>query len=780
MLSYESDSLTQPEGLTIVQVEKLTSDGQVNIIPNTTIKTTKQILKENICTLFNLLNLFIAIVLFSVHAYSNMFFFAIILLNITIGIVQEITARNLVESLSILNALQVKTIRDNELQIIPVDQLVLGDIIRLQTGDQIPSDSCIVSGSIEVNESLLTGEVDEILKEVNNRLYSGSYVVSGFAYATVEHVGLDNYSSKIATQAKQDRGIHSELIDSMRTITNFTSFIIVPLGIILFLESYYWHSSTTVIAVTSTAAALLGMLPKGLVLLMSLSSATGVIKLSKKNVLVQDMHCLETLAHVDILCLDKTGTLTKGQMEVVDKQIFQQVFQGHPFEEIMGNYVYQSDDHNATMEAVRVSFPSHKNLNVSYKISFSSDRKWSSITFEGLGTIIVGAPELILAAQDEHEELEKATQNGNRALAVGITIQDLTKDTLNQVEIEPLAFFVFDDAIRENATETLNYFKEEGVNLKIISGDNPKTVASIAQKVGFENSEAYIDLSQLETDDELTDAAKKYSIFGRVSPKQKQQLVQAFQAQGHTVAMTGDGVNDVLALREADVGIAMSSGNDAAKQIAELVLLDSNFGSLPSILGEGRRTIHNITKVASVFFIKTMYSVVLSILCAIFGITFPFLPIQITMNDLIIEGYPALFLSFEEDNRKVITKFLPTALKSALPNALLVVFDIIAVYLMTPVLGFSQTESVTLMYYLMGFVSILAVIKTCLPFNKLRAFLAVTDLIGYYVAIYLFRHILGLGTLTGATLPIFSILILVNIAFRTKSLYEAWKGKKNY
>lgn len=577
------------------------------------------------CTLFNLFNVLIAIALALVGAWSNMMFICIIAVNTLIGIVQELHAKKLVEKLSLLSAPTVRVIRDGKHSEIPIHELVEQDVIELEAGNQVCSDCVILVGEAEVNESLLTGESDPVLKPEGSHLLSDSFIVSGRCRACVEHVGAENYAAAIAREAKRLRGIHSELLSSMRKVTHFTAFLIPPLGILLFLEAFLLQGDTLNHAVVTTAAGLLGMLPKGLVLLISISLAVGIITLSRKKVLVQELFALETLAHVDTLCLDKTGTLTQGKMQV------------------------ESD----------VFSPIHK-------IPFSSERKWSAIEFQNAGTFVIGAPERLGASVPPH--LERDEQTGKRLLLAGYT-----KEPLDQngplPHIQELAYIVISDSIRPNAAETLAYFQKEGVALKLISGDNPVTVSALAKQVGFPEAERYLDMTGITEEAQIEKAAADYSIFGRVSPLQKKQLVQALQKKGHVVAMTGDGVNDLLALRQADCSIAMAQGSDAARQISQVVLLDSDFSALPSVLSEGRRVVNNITRVAGVFFVKTIYSVLLSLVCLVLNIPFPFMPIQITLIDLIIEGYPAFFISFEPDNRRITGRFLPSVLRRAFPNA---------------------------------------------------------------------------------------------------------------
>lgn len=757
MVSYDR-GLTEREAA--IQKEK----GLLNVAPKKVTKTNGEIIKENVFTLFNLLNFLIGICLALVGAYTNMAYLLIIIVNMSIGIFQEIHAKNLVEKLSLISALKAHVIRDGQQKEILVEDLVRDDIVMLDMGSQIAADSIVVHGEIEVNESLLTGESDSIIKKPGDMLLSGSFVVSGKCYARVEHVGAENFSAQLTEGAKKHKQVNSELMRSMRKVTKFTSYFILLLGVILFLEAYLVRSDTMQASVVSTSAALLGMLPKGLVLLISISLATGVIKLSKKRILVQEMFSIETLAHVDTICLDKTGTITEGKMTVSKVNILREDIVSVPMEEIIGAYLNSTDDNNATMTALRAYFSSNDNQVAISKVAFSSERKWGAVTFEQIGTIILGAPEILLKDQPLPELVAEAQEMGRRVLLLAHTEDVVTEAGLPNATA--IVAIELDDPIRKNAKETLDFFKSEGVQVKVISGDNPVTVSNIARKAGLEDYASYIDLSQLKTDEEVRKAADKYSVFGRVRPEQKQLLVKALQENGHTVAMTGDGVNDVLALREADCSIAMAEGNDAAKQVSQLVLLDSDFSALPDVLAEGRRVVNNVTKVASIFFIKTLYSLMLCIINVVTMTAFPFIPIQITLIDLAIEGYPSFFLSFEPNKKKITGTFLNTVIKTALPNAILIIINIIAVYLLAPNQGLSELDKVTLMYYMIGFVSVIGVLKACLPFNRLRVFLFSTVAVGFYAAAYLFRNILNIGLLTNKTLPIFIVLAVVTALLR--------------
>lgn len=745
-------------GLTSEQVRSKKENGKQNIQPEKVTKSTSQILKDNICTLFNLFNVLIAIALAFVGAWSNLLFILIIALNTLIGIVQELHAKKLVEKLSLLSAPTAKVIRDGKASEIPVQELVEEDVVALESGKQVCSDSVILAGEVEVNESLLTGESDPAPKSVGDHLLSGSFIISGKCKACVEHVGAENYAAKIACEAKRLRGVHSELLSSMRKVTRFTGFLIPPLGILLFLEAFFLRGDMLNHAVVTTAAGLLGMLPKGLVLLISISLAVGIISLSKKKVLVQELFALETLAHVDTLCLDKTGTLTQGKMQV-EKIYPTEPWRSIPFEELMGSFLQHSDGTNAIFQALKARFEANTTFSPVRKIPFSSERKWSAMEFENAGTFVIGAPERLGGTIPPH--LQKEEQEGKRILLAGLA-KGAVESNRPLPAIQEFAYMVISDPIRPNAAETLAYFQKEGVDLKLISGDNPVTVSALAKQTGFPEAERYIDMSGITEAGEIEKAALNYSVFGRVSPLQKKQLIQALQKKVHSVAMTGDGVNDLLALREADCSIAVAEGSDAARQVSQVVLLDSDFSALPSVLSEGRRVVNNITRVAGVFFVKTIYSVLLSIVCLILNIPFPFLPIQITLIDLIIEGYPAFFMSFEPDGRKITGRFLPSVMRRAVPNAVSILICFLVMLVLSWATPIPAEQFSILLYLLVGTVGIQAVFKASWPFNKLRVFLCSTMTVGFYLAVFLFHHMLQVSLPTGLTLFLLTGFILLS------------------
>lgn len=752
------------KGLSTEEVAKQKELGLQNNYEENVAKSTKDIIFDNVMTLFNFLNFAIAVCLLFVGAYSNLAFLAIIIVNMSIGIFQEIHARNLVQKLSIVAKENVHVVRNGVQQEIDTKELVMEDIVIISAGEQVPSDMEVIDGKVEANEALLTGESDLIEKEIGDTLLSGSFIVSGQAYARVIHVGAENYAVKITQEAKVHKPIQSELVNSIRKVSKFTSWVIIPLGIILFVEAFWLRDAGIKTSVVASAAALLGMLPKGLVLLISIALTTGVIKLAKKRILVQDMYSIETLAHVDTLCLDKTGTITEGKMKVQKAIILHDQYE-ELFPQIIGSYLSESTDNNITMQAIRDHYEVSNRFGAKEVLAFSSERKWGAIEFPEIGTVYLGAPERLVDDSRLPEAVFTAQENGYRVLMLAIAEQQPLNET-KMPYLEPLAILEIDDPIRQNAKETLAYLKEEGIDLKVISGDNPVTVSNIARRAGLPGYESYIDLSTKTTEAEVREAVQQYTVFGRVSPQQKRTIVRELKDTEHVVAMTGDGVNDVLALREADCSIAMAEGDGATRQISNLVLLDSDFTTLPDVLFEGRRVVNNVTRVSSVFFIKTIYSFILSIICALTAIAFPFIPIQVTLIDLAIEGYPAFFLSFEGDKRKVVGKFLPTALKNASVNALLVVANIIAVYLIGQNQGFSSLDTTTLMYYLLVGISCMAVVRACLPLNPLRIFLVFSTIIGIYVAAMLFHNILEIGFLTSQTMGLFFIMMAINIVVR--------------
>ena len=654
-------------GLTKEEVEERIKENKVNHDTSLPTKSIKTIVRENIFTLFNLINILLGVAVFCVGSYKNLLFLIVIFCNTAISIIQEINSKKAVDKLSILAQAKVNCIRDGEKQEIGINSIVLDDLLMLETGNQIVADSIILEGEVEVNESFITGESDVIYKRKGDTLLSGSFVVSGKCKAEVIHIGDENYTSKISSGAKYVKKVNSEIMKSLNGIIKIVSIAIVPIGILLFFNQLGLTENSFKNAVVNTVAAIIGMIPEGLVLLTSTVLAVSVIRLSKRKVLVQELYCIETLARVDTLCLDKTGTITEGTMEVND--IIEITKSKEELEEILSEIASASDDNNSTIEAIRTKYKNKQKWKVINKIPFSSQKKWSGVCFKDKGSYIIGAPEFVLREKyDEYKERIEKYSNDYRVIIVANSEGDFIEKELPD-KLEVLGFVLISDVIRKEASKTLKYFKEQGVNIKIISGDNPITVSKIAKRAGVENSEKYINMQEIKTKEQLEKAAKEYTIFGRVTPVQKKELVQALKKEGHTVAMTGDGVNDVLALKEADCSIAMASGSDATRNVAELVLLDSNFASMPEIVLEGRRTINNIERSATLFLVKTIYASILAIIFLFVNMPYPFMPIQLTLISTVTIGIPSFVLALEPNKERIKGKFLRNVISRALRNS---------------------------------------------------------------------------------------------------------------
>lgn len=709
-------------------------------------KTTAQIWAGHIFTLFNLLNFTIAVLLFLAEAYSNLLFMGIILLNIVIGAVQECRAKKLVEQLSILNRPRVVFWRDGEEREVAVEEVAPGDILVLRSGQQICSDGVVVSGSIEADEALLTGESDGVVKEEGDLLFFGSYVLSGGCQARVTCTGNESYGARLAGEVKREKKIESELLGSIKKVTGFTSVFIFPLGILLFSEAYFLRNASFNGAVVTSAAALLGMLPKGLVLLISAALANGVIELSRKKILVQNLYALETLAHVDVLCLDKTGTLTDGRLKVRET-LYLGKKKGDETEAraLLGAYLAASDDSNATIQALREAFSRKEAGDPAHKIPFSSKRKWGAVSFRGKGTVFAGAPERIL--KEMPQELEEWLESGLRVIAAGYSSQEWDQEERLPSDIEPLYLVALEDHVREQAKETLEYFHREGVDIRVISGDHVKTAAMTAKAAGLRRWKDAVDLSVLGEEPDYDWLCRNYTVFARVTPRQKQLLIQALKRQGHCVAMTGDGVNDLLALREADCSIAVAGGSDASRQLAQIVLLESDFTHLPQVVLEGRRVVNHVTRTAGVFFIKTIYSVLLTVFCLIANVPFPFIPIQITLVDAAMEAWPSFLTILESHTEKPRGSFLKTALKNAMPFALAVTGMLIFVQLFLP---FSGAQRRTVMYLLLILTTIAAVVKSCIPFTGPRLFICLTMAVGTFGGLAVLAPLFEVVPVTGS------------------------------
>lgn len=679
-------------GLNDEQVKNRFNDNLVNYDTCVPTKSIKRILIENFFTLFNFLNLFLAVCVFLVGSYKNMLFLLIVIINTLISTIQEIHSKMVVDKLSILSTSKVNVIRNGSVSKISINEIVLDDVIKFSAGNQVPIDCSVLDGFVEVDESFITGEPNTIIKNVNDMILSGSIIISGKCVAKVEHIGNDNYTSQISSGAKYVKKIKSEIISSLNKIIKILTFTIIPLGLLLFINQLNVDNSTFQSAVVKSVAAVIGMIPEGLVLLTSTVLAISVIRLSKSKVLVQELYCIETLARVDVLCLDKTGTLTENKM-IVNDYIPWDISRAYMYQ-ILGNFALNSVDENSTIIAIRNYFS--KNIdkwNSNFVVPFSSKSKWSGVQFDEHGSYVIGAPEFVLrdSFPDYKNKIENYS-NDYRVLIVAYSNMPFKNNELPE-NLTPLGLILISDKIKNTAKQTLSYFKKQGVDLKIISGDNPITVSRIAKQVGIDNYCDYIDMSTLDSNSNLEEIVCKYSIFGRVSPTQKRDLVIALQNINKTVAMVGDGVNDVLALKSANCSIGMANGSDAAKNVSQLVLLDSDFSSMPKVVEEGRRAINNIERSASLFLVKTLFSTILAFIFLFIDEIYPFSPIQLSLISIITIGIPSFVLALEPNIEKVRQNFLRNVIFKALPTA---ISDIINVFAITILYKF---DIIPLEYY---------------------------------------------------------------------------------
>ncbi|MCE6985805.1 cation-translocating P-type ATPase [Streptococcus suis] len=760
----------QIKGLSTKEVQERIQNQQTNHFKTKTSTSNWEIFRRNVFTSFNALNFAIFLALLAVQAWSNLFFFGVIVLNAVSGMLTEWRARRMIDKLNLMNKDFIRVVRDSETISIAPEDIVLDDVLLLSAGEQVPSDTIVLEGIAEANEAMLTGESDLIVKNTGAELLSGSYLVSGQIYAKVIHVGAANYANKLMLEAKTHKPIVSRILYNMDKIAKFTGKIIIPFGLALFLEAFFIKLLPLKDSVITSSTALLGMLPKGIALLTITSLLTAVIKLGMKNVLVQEMYSVETLARVDVLCLDKTGTITQGKMTVENLLPLNNHYSLDTIQQILATYIQTSEDTNSTAQAIRKEYGDlEHHYKASHIIPFSSDRKWGAMIIENIGRIFLGAPEMLLTQNPP--SVSEAQARGSRVLILALSQQSLPSSQ-NQLpeNIEPLALLEIADPIREDAAETLAYLRSQEVTLKIISGDNPVTVSHIAKDAGFADYDSYIDCSKVD-DEELIARAETTAIFGRVSPHQKKLLIQTLKAQGHTTAMTGDGVNDILALREADCSIVMAEGDPATRQIANLVLLDSEFRDIPEILFEGRRVVNNISHIAPIFLIKTIYSFLLGIICiasialgkAEYLLVFPFIQVQMTLIGQFVEGFPPFILTFERNIRPVEKHFLRKSLLLALPNALMVVLSVLIFHLMQ-VFGYLNLHDMqTLSYYVLGSTGLLAVIRACLPLTKARLALIIYSVFGFFISSHFLHGLIEIHPLNSHTLPIYSGLMLIFI-----------------
>lgn len=745
-------------GLTDDQVHERINKGQTNLTPNRNVKTYKRIFFENTFTFFNLLCLAVAISLICVGAWSNCLFMAIIIINTAIGIIQEIRAKKTIEKLSLLTAPAVKVIRSGVEQTITTDEVVIDDIVVLSNGKQVVADGTIVEGSVEVNESMLTGESLPIKKKVGDTILAGSFIVSGNCKCRVEKVGENNYIQQLSAKAKQYRRPKSELFNSLKGIIKVIGIIIIPIAILMIINNYSATNNITK-TVTQTAGSIIGMIPSGMFLLCSVTLTVSVIKLSRRQALVQDLYCVEMLARVNVLCLDKTGTITDGTMKVYN--CIQLSNTNYTLKRIMGSMLSALGDNNQTSQALINYFGYNKELKPVVTLPFSSTRKLSAVSFENAGTYIMGAPEFVIPNNPDEKInnlVEQYSKDGYRVLLVAYSSSNIIKDNPPSNRT-PVALLILEDRIRDDAVSTIAWFKNNDVKVKIISGDNPLTVAEIAKRVGVENTESFINLEGL-NEKQVIAAANKYTVFGRVTPEQKAILIKAIKADGNTVAMTGDGVNDILALKEADCSIAMASGSEAVRSVSHMVLLNSDFGSMPATVLEGRRVINNVQKSSSLFFMKTIFTIVFSIICLILRTPYPLSTVQMLLMETFVIGIPSFFLAFLPNDKRISGKFIYNLIRNALPGAITLILNVSSIYLFIylttgDISSAPQLELISTMCALtLTFTGLGLLIRLCKPWTVLTGLL--------------FGTMLTLCALGIALLPSFFNLIPIDL---TSKLY---------
>ena len=768
-------------GLTNEQVQQRIEEGKVNANENPNTRSYKQIVRENVLTFFNFLNLALVVMVLLVGSYKNSMFMGIIVINTVIGIIQEVRAKKTLDKLAILTESKAVVLREGKKWTVSTEKLVLDDILFLKTGDQVPADAKVLEGSIEVNESLLTGESDNLQKNEGDELFSGSFVTSGEACCQVIHVGKDNYAAQITSEAKEFKRHNSELRNSLNAILKTISVIIVPMGMLLFYKQYYIAGNGIRDAVVNMVAAVLGMIPEGLVLLTSVALTLGALALTRKNTLVQELYCIETLARVDTLCLDKTGTITAGTMCVEQVQPYseagiaseedtqsetalQAVGDSQPemtmneIERVMANIMSVQKDQNATADALRKRFSRRTDMTVDHCIPFSSDRKYSGVAFKEEGTYLMGAAQFLFPEGNE-DLIRQCAAYGKEGLRVLVLAHSPNLNQENELPagLKPVALFMITDIIRENAPETLAFFKSQGVDLKVISGDDPVTVSAIAKKAGLENADRYIDATTITTPEDMERAVAECSVFGRVTPQQKKEMVLALQKQKHTVAMTGDGVNDVLALKEADCSVVMAEGSDAAKNIANVVLMDSNFAAMPEIVNQGRRVVNNIRTAASMFLIKTIFSVLLCLITIFWGESYPFEPIQMSLISACAVGIPTFLLAQENNFNKIESGFLRYVFMNAFPAAVTITGCVFTIMLVCQNVYHSNVMLSTACFLVTGW-NYMAALKTVYaPLSRYRKIIIYGMQFIFFFAAVCVQDLLALGSLE------FGMIILVFI-----------------
>lgn len=770
-------------GLTDEEVRQRVEEGFTNRTDISTDKTTKEIVISNVFTYFNLIFLVITILLIMVGSFRNLTFLPIIIGNTVIEIVQEIRAKKTLEKMSLLNAPHADVIRNGSVKQISTDELVKDDVILLTAGKQICADAVVISGNIQVNESLLTGEADEVEKTEGSTLMSGSFVVSGECYARLEKVGNESYISRLSLEAKSMGGKEqSEMIRSINLIVKWVGIVIIPIGLILFWQSHFVNGESITKSVTSTVAAIIGMIPEGLYLLTTVALALSTMKLARKKVLLHDMKSIETLARVDVLCVDKTGTITEPDMKL--KEIFlcknsgadgtQTALTLDELKSLILDYANASVDNNATMLALKAYAAEALTNNTSAlhrtavsQQAFSSSLKYGSVTFSD-GTYLLGAPEFIMHEDFARieEEIIPYADKGDRVLLFARYNGENVENGING-SVTPLGFVALANPIRANAVKTFEYFKSQGVAIKVISGDNPRTVSRIAIQAGIESAESFVDAATLDTEDKIADAVNKYTVFGRVTPKQKKQLVKALQAKDHTVAMTGDGVNDILAMKDADCSVAMASGSEAAAQAAQVVLLDSDFAHMPDVVYEGRRVVNNIQRSASLFLVKNIFSLLLSLFSVILMVTYPLEPAQVSLISMFTIGVPGFLLALEQNKDRIKGHFITNVMLKALPGGLTDVIAVGALVVCGEVFCISDASIGTIATLVLSVVGFMILFKISEPLNGMKYAVIIGNIAGLVFSGFFLKKLFALTDLSNIC-----ILLMIVFGFAAESLFR--------
>lgn len=739
--------MTAPEqfyGLSADEVAERISAGQDNKPPKGPSKSAARVIFDHTFTYFNGIFAIIAIILILVKSYRDLTFLGVILANTLIGIIQELRTKKILDNLTMLNTARTTVIRDGVTTKITTDELVLDDIVIFKAGEQIPADAKILDGEVSVNEALLTGEADEITKKSGAELLSGSFIVSGECHAQLTRVGEDSYISKLTLQAKTIKtGEQSEIIKSLNKIVRLAGIAVIPVGIILYAHQLLVNHAPIRESAQGAASAVLGMIPEGLFLLASVSLAIGAVKLARQKVLVREMKCIETLARVDVLCVDKTGTITSPQMKV---KKWLKLQNDENIEKSLTDFIHIMSADNETIKSLKNHFKLQDTPKIATQIfGFSSKYKYSAATF-GNKNFVLGAPEFTLKEQFKNykQDIQTFTKKGYRVLVFGEYAAKLNGGELLQ-PIKPLAMIILENPIRKTAARTFKYFREQGVNIKVISGDNPLTVAEVARQAKIDGAESYIDASTLKTEAQITEAVKKYTVFGRVTPEQKRKFVKALKSQGHYVAMTGDGVNDVLALKDADCSIAMASGSDAAVQVAQLVLLESDFSKMPQVVREGRRVVNNLERSGSLFIVKNIFSLLAALLTLALGVRYPLLPAQVSMLSVWTIGLPSFFLAQTPNEDIIKGRFMANIFKKAIPGGITSLLAVFATVGIGKIIGIPETETSTACALAFATVSMIYLYRICQPLNLYRGIVFTGCMIGLFICFGFLRNIFSLA-----------------------------------